>query len=307
MPEQENLRFSDFLKPENILCHLDAANWESAVEQLTTLLQKNEGGFDSDAVVKACLDRERASSTVIAPRLAIPHARVEGLDGVLVTVGTSYEGITFAHPARGPVHVIIAILTPKEDPGLYLQALAALTRELGANDAPDRLAECFTAEEIYKTLTQNGLTLPPYLRAGNLMQKQPVTLREGDTLNTVVETFCGKKLLDIPVIDEDRDVRGVLSIEDLMRLSLPDHLLWMHDLTPILRFEPFADLIRRDNETRVADFMRDEYVSVPPDVPAIQLGKLFLTEQVRQILVMEERRLLGSVDLTAFVSKVFWA
>ena len=84
-------------------------------------------------------------------------------------------------------------------------------------------------------------------------------------------------------------------------------LLWMEDLSPIENFEPFAELLRKDSETKVADFMHDKYVSVPPDMPAIQLAKIFLMKQVRQIQVVEGRRFLGSVNLDSFNSQIFWA
>ena len=149
--------------------------------------------------------------------------------------------------------------------------------------------------------------MPPFLKARNLMETRPVTLLESDDLKKTIDAFCSRHVLDIPVVDEEGDLRGILSLEDLLRLSLPEHLLWMHDLSPILHFEPFADLLRHDTERKVADFMREEYVSVIPDVPAIQLAKVFLTQQARQILVIQGRKLLGVVDLDAFVAKIFWA
>jgi len=81
----------------------------------------------------------------------------------------------------------------------------------------------------------------------------------------------------------------------------------MDDLTPIIQFEPFADLLRKSRETKLADFMREAFVRVSPDVPAIQLAKTFLLDRTRQILVMEGRQLLGVVNLRGFISKLFWA
>jgi len=307
MAAEQETRFSDFLKLDNIRCHIKAAAWEAAIDELAGLLHSNEDSFDKDAVVAACIQRETASSTVIAPQLALPHARVEDLERVLVAIGTSRQGISFAAEERGLVHVIILILTPKADPGLYLQALAALTRELGSPDRPQRLARCGTAEEIYEFFTRKPVELPPYLKASNLIEPRPVKLLEADDLKTAIDRFCSGQVMDIPVVDEDGDLRGTISLEDILRLSLPEHLLWMHDLSPIIHFEPFADLLRRDKESKVADFMRDDYVAVSPDVPAIQLAKVFLTQKVRQILVVDGRKLLGTVDLHAFMAKLFWA
>ncbi len=307
MPERQESRFSDFLKLENIVCHVTATGWEDAIAELVDLLHKNEDSFDKDVVVAACIEREKASSTVIAPRLALPHARLDDVERLLVAIGTSAEGIPFASQERGLVNVIILIVTPKADPGLYLQALSALTRDLGGPDAPERLAASRSAQEIYDLFTKRAVQLPPYLKARHVMEAHPLTLLESDDLKKTIDLFCSKQVLDIPVVDEEGDLRGAVSLGDLLRLSLPEHLLWMHDLSHILHFEPFADLLRHDKESKVADFMRDDYVGVNAEVPAIQLAKVFLTQNVRQILVVDERRLLGTVDMSAFMAKLFWA
>lgn len=306
MPFSQEVQFVTFLEEKNILCHMQAATWKDAVAQLAEVLHRNEGGFPLDEVVSACIRREEAASTVIAPLLALPHARVKGLERVLIAIGTLSAGIPFASPDHGPVQVVILILTPHEDPGLYLRVLAALSHNLGAPGAPDRLAECTSSADIYLAFSSNGAELPPYLKAQDLMEPNPVTLLETDHLKTAIDTFCLRKVMDIPIIDTERDVRGVLSVEDILRHSLPEHLLWMHDLSPILRFEPFAELLKRDHDSKISDYMREEYVSAEPGMPAVQLAKLFLTQNVRQILVLNHRRLEGIVDLHAFMAKLFW-
>lgn len=303
----QDIKFASFVNAKNILCHMQAVNWRDAIEQLITLLHQNEGGFVLEETIGACIRREEAYSTVIAPHLALPHVRIAGLDRVLVAIGTLTTALPFSSTERGPVQVIILILTPREDPGLYLQVLAALTRDLGKTGSPDRLAEFFSSDEIYHAFSSNGVELPSYLKALNLMEPRPVTLLETDHLKTAIDTFCSRQVMDIPVIDDERDVRGVLSLEDILRHSLPEHLLWMHDLSPILRFEPFAEMLKRDRDSQVADFMREDYISVEPGMPAVQLAKIFLTRNVRQILVVEGRQLFGTVDLHSFMAKLFWA
>ena len=81
----------------------------------------------------------------------------------------------------------------------------------------------------------------------------------------------------------------------------------MQDLSPILHFQPFADVLRRDRETRVADFLREEYVAVAPNLPAIQVARLFLMHKVRQIVVADGRRFVGVIDVEDFVTQLFWS
>ena len=139
------------------------------------------------------------------------------------------------------------------------------------------------------------------------MNNAPVTLAESDTLNKVIETFAIKKVMDIPIIDEENDVRRIVSHEDILRLILPEHLLWLNDLSPILDLQPFTKTLRDDKETKVADFMREDFFSVEEEIPAIQLAKTFLTHSTRQIIVTKNEKFVGGVNINTFLSKLFWA
>lgn len=301
-----DIRFSDFLRTENLLCRMEPRTRDEALHELVHVLHTSHENFDEEAVLQAIQDRESVSPTVIAPGVALPHARLDRLDMPLVSVGTSLDGIDFNDPDGNLVNLVILVLTPKEDPGAYLRLVAALSRELSAPNAVKRLTMCETAEELHELLKTGTDQLPAHLNARDVMIPHPVTIREGDTLADAIRAFCRSGAYDIPVVDDTGDIRGIIAVEDLLRISLPEHLLWMEDLSPILNFQPFAELLKKDHETKIADFMREDYVSISPDTPAIQLAKMFLRHGVRQIQVLEERRLLGVVNVHSFMSQLFW-
>lgn len=307
MQAEREIRFADFLRPENIVCNLAALARDDALAELIRVLHTNAGGFDPDAVLREVLSRENIAPTVVFPGIAMPHVRLDGLARLLLAVGTSVHGIDFRRHEHGPVHAIFLVLTPRTDPDAYLQFVAGLSRKLLAIQEVRLLAGCTSPDELCAMLTAGDDHFPPFLSAKHVMDPHPVTLREGDHLGAAIDTFCKRRVLDIPVVDEQGDVKGVVSLEDFLRLSLPEHLLWMEDLTPIIQFEPFADLLRKDKEMKLADFMREKYAHVSPEVPAVQLAKTFIIDDVRQILVMEKRKLVGVVSLQGFIAKLFWA
>ena len=53
--------------------------------------------------------------------------------------------------------------------------------------------------------------------------------------------------------------------------------------------------------------MREEFLKVDRDVPAIQLAKLFLVHHLRQLVITgKDGRLAGVVELKEFCAKLFW-
>lgn len=306
MTDLNNPHFYNFLAEGNIICNIEAENSIELIEQLAERLCKTTPGLKKDKIVKAVVAREDIIPTVIAPGLAVPHARMADVKNMLVAVATSLDGVDFNSPGMPPVKVAVLILTPKNDPGLHLQVLSALAKDFEDTDNIERVAALEDSAAVLDYFTTGELKLPSFVRARDLMTRKYATLQESDTLNKVIETFAREKVKTIPVLDNEGDLRGVVSLEDILRFSLPEHLLWMNDLTSIYRFQPFADMLKSDNETKLADFMSEDMVTVDIDIPAIQLAKLFIMHKIDQILVMDNGKLAGLVNMKDFVLKLFW-
>ncbi|MFA6714888.1 MAG: PTS sugar transporter subunit IIA [Victivallaceae bacterium] len=306
MTELNNPHFYNFLAEGNVVCNIEAENSRELIEKLSERLCKTTPGLNKDEIVEAVTARENVVPTVIAPGLAVPHARMAGVKNLLVALGTSTKGIDFNSPGMPPVKIAVLILTPKNDPGLHIQVLSALAKDFKDSDNIERVAALEDAAAVLGYFTTGALKLPSFVRARDLMIRRPVTLQESDTLHKVIETFAMNKVKTIPVLDNEGDLRGIVSLEDILRFSLPEHLLWMNDLTSIYRFQPFADMLKSDEETKLADFMSEEMITVDIDIPAVQLAKLFIMHKVDQILVIDKGKLAGVVNMKDFVLKLFW-
>ncbi|MDD3119638.1 MAG: PTS sugar transporter subunit IIA [Victivallales bacterium] len=134
MNEKLDTHFYNFLAEGNIICELKADTREEAVRELVRLLVRNNAGLDADAITASVLEREKVVPTVIAPGMAVPHARLDDLPNMLIALGTTTAGIDFNCPGMPPVNVIILMLTPRDDPGLHLQVLAGLAKDFARSE-----------------------------------------------------------------------------------------------------------------------------------------------------------------------------
>lgn len=307
MNEKLDTHFYNFLAEGNIICGLKAETSEEAIRELVQRLVRNNAGLNADRILEFVMEREKVMPTVIAPGMATPHARLNDLPNMLIALGTTTKGIDFNCPGKPPVNLIILMLTPMDDPGLHLQVLAGLSKDFARSESIRMVAAMESPQDIINYITEAQVSIVDYLRACDVMNSMPVTLLESDTLQKAIDTFAVHPIFDIPVLDDEGDLCGVISPEDILKFSLPDHLLWMNDLTPIRRFQPFAEMLRNNSQTKLADLMRSDYVTVDEETPAIQIAKMFIVKKLRQIIVLRKGKPVGVVNLKNFVTKFFWA
>lgn len=89
-------------------------------------LASHSTGLTGDTILHGILQREEQISTAMGRGLAIPHARLSGLDDAHVFVMTAPEGVAWDSPDGKPVRLIIALLVPEGHPEVQIQLLSSL-------------------------------------------------------------------------------------------------------------------------------------------------------------------------------------
>jgi fructose-specific phosphotransferase system IIA component len=147
------LELSEFISPQLTKLELASNNKLDAIKELIDML--NAGGYltDADEFLKSVLEREKVGSTGIGKGIAIPHSRAVTVKEVVVAIGRSTAGIEFDALDNRPVHLIFLIAAPIESGGLYLKALARLSRLLRYQEFRNELMEAGTVEEIVNIIS----------------------------------------------------------------------------------------------------------------------------------------------------------
>lgn len=297
--------FHEYLVANNIICNVKDTDGKAVLHNLLALLKRHFTDLDIELATREVLAREELFPTMVAPGFAIPHARIPGLTEPQIAVACIPDGANFGTAV--PVKLMILILTPLDDPNMHMQLLSALAVKCSEPNAIESAAFCATPADLIAYFSGQKVEIPDYLTAGDLMQSDVVTLRETDTIQTAIEKFATSQEEELPVLDNAGELRGVISCGDLLSYSLPEHLLWLENLTPIYKLQPFSDMLKTANETKVADVMRDEFLQVPIHVPAVELAKLFLTHKQNSLIIVDDAgNLAGVVKMKDFASRLFW-
>ncbi|MBR7130759.1 MAG: PTS sugar transporter subunit IIA [Lentisphaeria bacterium] len=303
--KKERRSFCNFLQVNNIICGVTDTDGKIVLEKLIELLKRHYPDLDVDFTKKEVMSREALFPTIIAPGLAIPHARIAGLPEPLTAIACIPQGCDFGGSSK--TRVMILLLTPVDEPNLHIQLLSALATEFEEDSVTDKIANSATAQEVLNHFSCGLAAIPDYLKAADLMEKFPDMLQETDSILDAVKKFAVTRSEELPVIDNTGDLRGILSLADLLKYSLPEHLLWLEDLSPIYQLQPFSDMLKTADETKVADIMREEFISANVNDPAVKLAKIFLISKLNQLMILDDDgKPAGVVSLKNFSAKLFW-
>lgn len=144
--------FHDLLQQRSVAMDLSAKTSDAAVLEMIQALQRFDSGLNAETVAALVLAREKEGSTAIAPGLAIPHIRLAGASGVMMSVGRSRSGIDYHARDGKPVQVFFLMIAP--DDASYLRMLAKLSRTCLRRDLLPMLLETPSAASMLEILTR---------------------------------------------------------------------------------------------------------------------------------------------------------
>ena len=113
-------------------------------------------GLKADAVLDALLEREAAGSTGVGGGVAVPHARVEGLDRMRGVFVRLEQPVPFEAVDDQPVDLLFALFAPKGASSEHLRALARVSRLLRQPDFREQLRQAKTADAIHVLLVREA-------------------------------------------------------------------------------------------------------------------------------------------------------
>ena len=87
-------------------------------------------GLDASEMVDALQERESLGPTGVGHGVALPHARIQGLDRVVGVFVRLEKPLDFDAVDRQPVDLIFGLFAPKESGVDHLKALAVVSRTL---------------------------------------------------------------------------------------------------------------------------------------------------------------------------------
>jgi len=252
MNSHSPVKVSSLFSPKEVVCGLKGYSFEDCIRILIKRLAKSGALPNAQAALEAVLKREAMGSTIIAPGLAVPHARLERLQRSSLAVATSVEGIKPSTIEGQRVYLVILVLTDIATPGEYLEILSSVARAFSEQAVLTKVAQLPTQEQGWEFFDKGTRSLPPFITAADMMSTDFLTFQHNDKIAKAIDYFKRYKVTEVPVLDDDGDLVGVVAEQDVLKLGLPEHILWLEDMRPLLHFEPFRKKLKKEQQIYLA-------------------------------------------------------
>ena len=138
----------------SVLCDLKPDSPKQLFQQMAQRIIEAHGleGVTCRDVVQAASERERLGSTGVGNGVALPHARIDGMDRVVAGFARLAEPLDFDAVDGRPVDLVAFLLAPADAGGAHLRALARVSRLLRRPELRQRLRAAPDAHALYALL-----------------------------------------------------------------------------------------------------------------------------------------------------------
>ena len=143
---------TQILHPNCVKVPIESTDKEKVITELVDLLAANGLFSDRDAALEAVLTRERTQSTGTGSGIAIPHGKCNAVKELVMAIGIAHDPIEFGSIDGKPVTIIILLVSPANQTGPHIQALARISRLMLNEEFKTKLENVTSAEEVYNLL-----------------------------------------------------------------------------------------------------------------------------------------------------------
>ena len=146
------MNLSDILDEGSVQVPLKATQKTQAITQLIDLLEKQGKLNNRNDALQAVLDRENIRSTGIGQRFAIPHGKSAAIEKLVMAVGLLEHPIDFESIDSQPVNVVVLLVSPIDQTGPHIQALAGISRMMTDQNIREKIDQTKSSEQLYKLI-----------------------------------------------------------------------------------------------------------------------------------------------------------
>ncbi|MEG0068543.1 PTS sugar transporter subunit IIA [Cetobacterium sp.] len=304
------MKLSSYLSEDKIIPNLKGDSFEELVSNLVDEVSKvnKQVKIERSIMKKAIMKREEEASTYIGCGIAIPHARLEYFDDIVVAIGFPEKPVFMK--ALGDkteeVKIIILILADVLKNKNILKIMSGISRLCLKNKAVlDEILTYKSADKTIEILDRTKIEIDHNIIAEDLYTHTPSPAKVTNTLEDIAKRIIIEKVSGIPVVDNNNKFLGEITERELIAFGMPKHTTLLNDLSFITIGEPFENYLVNEKTMVIKDLYRTEgVITIDKEASLMEISYLFINRGVTRIYVVENNKYLGIILRSDIIKKI---
>jgi tellurite resistance protein TerC len=142
---------AEALTTGRVVLDLQATSMTEAIQQQVSRIPPSELPADPQAIIRAVQKREQAMPTYRGQGLAVPHARLDGIEKPVLAFARSAEGVPLENTNERAT-LFFLLLTPSGMARIQPRLLADIAGLMDSEYVTERLREATTPEEVIEAI-----------------------------------------------------------------------------------------------------------------------------------------------------------
>ena len=146
---------ASILRPESIRCEGEVRSKKHALELLSELLGNRNEELNAADILAELVKREQLGSTGLGHSIAMPHARMDGIDATIGAFLKLENGVEFDSSDGVTVAMLFGVLVPQDCSDDQIREMKELIQRLQDSALQTQLRETTDLAELYDLLTDS--------------------------------------------------------------------------------------------------------------------------------------------------------
>ena len=145
----------DYLTADRILLDGRAKRKEEVLTDLALLLSEGDAKLGAQ-VLEGILERESVMSTGIGHGIAVPHARLDGIDELRLCLARYRHGVDFKSLDGQPIYLAFGVVGPPGQAAGHVKILARVARLVKQAGVVEEILAAPDTAALYEILARNS-------------------------------------------------------------------------------------------------------------------------------------------------------
>ncbi len=153
------MKISDVLERKTVIPKLQSGSKPDVIRELAENLASAYPNINDEKLIEVLMEREKLCSTAVDSGVAIPHAKMSGVSGIIAGFGRSIEGIEYDSLDSKLTHLFFILVAPETSIGAHIQLLARISKIFKNPELRAKLMTLETQDEIYDSIIMEDARL----------------------------------------------------------------------------------------------------------------------------------------------------